>query len=117
MPISYNFHTLLATFYIILGTNLLIQCPVPVPVFCPIFDSQKIHIKRSPNAIKIYRDFFGIYVIFGNWNQRKRRLTLPTTHQDTSGGPGARWWVVASSNVNWSYTSGARKLISRKKSC
>ena len=26
--------------------------------FCPVFDSQKIHIKRSPNGIKLYGDFF-----------------------------------------------------------
>src|SRR3989337_4102539 len=69
MPIFYNFHILLATFYTIFGTNILIQCPVPVPVCCMFFVSQKIHIKRSPNGIKIYEDFFGIYVIFGKKNQ------------------------------------------------
>ena len=58
MPIFYNFHIFLATFYIIFGTNLLIQCPVPVPIFCMFFDSQKIHIKRSPNAIKFYEELF-----------------------------------------------------------
>ena len=65
MPIFYNFHILLATFYIIFGTNILIQCPVPVPVCCMFFVSQKIHIKRSPNSIKTNGDFLGIYVIFG----------------------------------------------------
>jgi hypothetical protein len=31
---------------------------VPVPVFCLFFVSQKIHIKRSPNAIKFYGELF-----------------------------------------------------------
>ena len=58
MPIFYNFHILLATFYIIFGTNILIKCLVPVPVFCLFFVSQNIQIKWSPNAVKIYGDLF-----------------------------------------------------------
>ena len=58
MPIFYNFHILLATFYTIFGTNILIQCPVPVPVCCMFFVSQNIHIKRSPNGIKTDRAYF-----------------------------------------------------------
>ena len=58
MPILYNFHILLATFYNIFGTNILIQCPVPVPICCMFFILQKIHIKRSPNGIKTDGDFF-----------------------------------------------------------
>ena len=40
MPIFYNLHILLATFYTIFETNILIQCPVPVPVCCIFFISQ-----------------------------------------------------------------------------
>src|SRR5215216_5334027 len=58
MPILYNFHIFLATFYMIYWTNLLIQCLVPVPNCCMFFVSQNIHIKRSPNATKIYGDLF-----------------------------------------------------------
>ena len=58
MPILYNFHIHLATFYTIFGTNILIQCPVPVPVCCMFFVSQKTHTKRSPNRIKTYGDLF-----------------------------------------------------------
>src|SRR3989337_2758980 len=58
MQIRYQFYALFVTFYIIFGTNILIQCPVPVLVFCLFFVSQKIHIKRSPNAIKIYGELF-----------------------------------------------------------
>ena len=58
MPILYNFHIFLATFYMIYWTNLLIQCAVPVLVCCTFFVSQKIHIERSPNVIKLYEELF-----------------------------------------------------------
>ena len=85
MPILNNFHILLATIYMIYWTNILIQCPMPVPVCCLFFVSQDIHIKRSPNTIKLYRDFFGIYVNFCKKYQRKTMLKGPTTHQVTPG--------------------------------
>ncbi|XBI91627.1 hypothetical protein VPH35_028902 [Triticum aestivum] len=78
MSIFYNFYILLATFYTIFGTNILIQCPVLVPVCCMFFVSQKIHIKQSPNGIKSDGDFFGICVNFGKWNQRETLLEGPT---------------------------------------
>ena len=58
MPILFNFHILLATFYTIFGTNILIQCPVPVPVCCMFYVSQKTNIKRSPNGIKTDGELF-----------------------------------------------------------
>ena len=84
MPIFYNFHILLATFYTIFGTNILIQCPVAVPVCCMFFVSQKIHIKRNPNGIKTDRDFFGIYVIFAKKNQHE---TMPEGATRQGGAP------------------------------
>ena len=84
MPILYNFHILLATFYTILGTNILIQCPVPVPVCCMFFVSQNIHIKRSPNGIKTDGDFFGIFMNFGKWNHRE---TMPEGATRQGGAP------------------------------
>ena len=75
MPIFYNFHILLATFYTIFGINILIQCPVPVPVCCMFLVSQNIHIKRSPNGIKRTELIFGKYGNFGrkiNANQCPR---------------------------------------------
>ena len=71
MPILYNFHILLATFYTIFGTNILIQCPVPVPVCCMFFVSQKTHIKRSPNGIKTDGDFFWNICVF--WEEKSTR--------------------------------------------
>ena len=94
MPILYNFHILLATFYTIFGTNILIQCPVPVPICCMFFVSQKIHIKRSPNGIKTYGDFFGIYVIFGQKNQREA-MPEGATRQGHPRGVGAPLTLVA----------------------
>ena len=58
MPILFTFIYFLATFYIIFGTNILIPCPVPVPVCCMFFVSQKHNIKWSPNGIKTGGDFF-----------------------------------------------------------
>ena len=58
MPIFFNFHILLANFYTIFGTNILIQCPVSVPVCCMFYVSQKPHIKRSPNGIKTDGELF-----------------------------------------------------------
>ena len=58
MPILFNFHILLATFYIIFGTNILIECLVPVPVCCMFYVLQKLHIKQSPNGIKTDREYF-----------------------------------------------------------
>ena len=58
MPIFFNFHILLATFYTIFGTNILIQCPVPVPVCCMFYVPQKTNIKRNPNGIKTDGELF-----------------------------------------------------------
>ena len=117
MPILYNFHIFLATFYMIYWTNLLTHCVVPIPVFCMFFVSQSIHMKRSPNAINFMENYFGIYVIFGSWNHHKRRPTQPTRHQGAPEAPSMPCWVVPSSNMGWGPSIGARKIIYGKKSC
>jgi hypothetical protein len=80
MPILYNFHILLATFYMIYWTNLLIQCPVPVLVFCMFFVSQNIHIKRSPNAVKIYGELFWNICDFWDLESTQMGPTATTRH-------------------------------------
>ena len=85
----------MATFYTIFGTNILIQCPVPVPVCCMFFVSQNIHIKRSPNGKKTDGDFFGIYVIFGKKNQRNTTPEVATRQGAPPRGSGAPWALVA----------------------
>ena len=62
-------------------------------------------------------NYFGIYVIFGTWNHLKQRPVVGTIHQGAPEEPGVSWWVVHTSYVGWTSTSGARKLISGKKSC
>ena len=96
MPILFNFHILLATFYIIFGTNILIQCPVPVPICCMCYVSQKTHIKRSPNGIKTDGDFFfGIYEIFGKKNPRETMPEGATRQGARPRGSSAPWALVA----------------------
>ena len=81
------------------GTNLLIQCQVPVDVFCMFFTSQEINTKRSPNATKLHRDFL--------WTRRHLMgqgcaggcSEGSTTHQGMPRGPGAPWWVVPTSGA------------------
>ena len=70
MPILYNFHILLATFHTIFGTNILIQCPVLVPVCCMFYVSQKPYIKRRPNGIKMDRELF--WNIWKIWEKDQR---------------------------------------------
>ena len=79
MPIFYNFHILLATFYTIFGTNILIECPVPVPVCCMFFVSQNIHIKRSPNGIKTNGDF--IWNLYDFWEEESMRDDARGVHE------------------------------------
>jgi hypothetical protein len=97
MPLSYNFHILLATFYMISWTNILIQCPVPVPVCCMFFVSQKIHIKRSPNVIKIYGDLF--WNICDFWEKESTQDGARGGHEAPGRGQGvvAPRWLVGTS--------------------
>ena len=86
MPILYNFYIHLATFYTIFGTNILIQCPVPIPICCMFFVSQKIHIKRSPNGIKTNGDFF--WNISDFWEKESTRDDARGAHKVGGCAPG-----------------------------
>ena len=79
MPIFYNFHILLATFYTIFGANILIQCPVTVPVCCMFLVSQNSHIKRSPNGIKTDGDCF--WNIYDFWEENSMRYDARGAHE------------------------------------
>ena len=52
------FYNVLYHFGMINGTNLLTRCPVPVPVFCCPFISEKLYRKYSRNPLKIYTNYF-----------------------------------------------------------
>ena len=88
MPIFFNFHILLASFYTIFGTNILIQCPVPVPVCCMFYVSQKTHIKRSPNGIKTDGELF--WNIYDFWEVKSTRYGARDGHE--AGGVPAYPW-------------------------
>ena len=88
MPILFNFHILLATFYTIFGTNILIQCLVPVPVCCMFFVSQNIHIKWSPNEIKTDEDFF--WNIYDFWEEESTRDDARGAHEEGGAPQGVR---------------------------
>src|SRR3954467_6237059 len=79
MPILCNFHILLANFYIIFGTNILIQCPVQVPVCCMFYVSQKPHIKRNPNGIKTDGEYF--WNIWKIWEEESTRNGARGRHE------------------------------------
>ena len=68
-------------FYTIFGTNILIQCPVPVPVCCMFYVSQNIHIKGNPNGMKTDGAYF--------WNIWKI-LEEESTRDGARGGHEAR---------------------------
>ena len=91
MPIFYNFHILLATFYTIFGTNILIQCPVPVPVCCMFFVSQNIHTKRSPNAIKKPTRLF-FWNIYDFWEEESTRNDARGGQKPRRRAPLGRGW-------------------------
>src|SRR6266536_1670941 len=100
MPILYNFHIFLATFYMIYWTNLLIQCPVLVPVFCMFFVSQNIHIKRSPNAIKFYGELF--WNICDFWDLESTQTGAHSAHTTPGRAAGARHAVVGCAHlIRW----------------
>ena len=64
MPILYNFHILLATFYMIYWTNLLIQCPLRVPVFLHVFCITENPYQKKPKCNKILRRIILEYMWF-----------------------------------------------------
>ena len=94
--ILFNFHILLATFHTIFGTNILIQCLVPVSVCCMFFVSQKRNIKRSPNGMKPLGELFleqtwfrglGVDVKKQSRRPRGREVRLPPGRAPHPRGP------------------------------
>ena len=88
MQILFNFHILLETFYTIFGTNILIQCPVPVPVCCMFYVSQKPHIKRSSNGIKMDGEYF--WNICDFWEEESTRDGARRGHEVAGRAPDTR---------------------------
>ena len=78
-------------------TNLLIQCLVLVPVFCIFFVSQKIHIKQSPNTIKIYREL--CWNICDFWDLESTPTGAHSAHKTPGCAPGTRRVVVGCAHL------------------
>ena len=81
-------------FIIFLSTNLLTRCLVSVLVFCVCFALQVYPTKRSPNATKLFEDFFCPEDTQRAKGAHERRPVGPTRHQGARGAPSAPWWVV-----------------------
>ena len=62
-------------------TNILIQCPVPVRVCCVLFLLENVHIKQSPNTIKIYGELFWNICDFWDLESTQMGADSPTRHQ------------------------------------
>lgn len=107
MPIFYSFHILFATFYTIFGTNILIQCLVPVPVCCMFF-LQNIHTKQSPNVIKTYGDF--VWNIYDFSEEESTRGDARRAHKPCSRHQEVRWWLAGL----WPLLKAVGALISPK---
>ena len=58
MSLPHAFIMFLYHFGMIYGTNLLTRYPVPVPVFCCLFVSEKLVGEVSPNRLKYYGNYF-----------------------------------------------------------
>ena len=88
-------------FYIVFGTNLLTQSPVPVSVFSLFLSIAERKTKRSPIDLKFDRDYF--------WTRRSPRSTEDGPgesrgHHEGGGAPyppGRAPYLVASSVVSW----------------
>ena len=60
--------------------------------FCMLFVSQKIHIKRSPNAIKIYGELF--WNICDFWDLESMQTEAHSAQETPGHAPGSRRVVV-----------------------
>ena len=76
-----------------------------VPICCMFFVSQKIHIKRSPNAIKFNGDFLEYICFFGARINARGPWAWRHPPRDMPGE------LVPSLEVDWRYPSGAKEII------
>ena len=85
---SWMFYNHFISFF---GTNLLTYCQVPLAVLSMFFTSQKILIKRSPNATNLYEDFL--------WTRRKKL------------GPGCTWGEFRGGDNPPGHARGPRRAL------
>ena len=96
-------------FYIIFGTNLLTQSPVPVSVFPCFRVSQKRKIKRSPIDLKLHGTYFWKESNSGDLESTSRKLrgshevggrTHPLGAPSTLMGPSWAPWHTSSAYIS-----------------
>ena len=96
-------------------TNLLIRCPVSVSCLLHVFVLQKIHIKRSPNVIKIYGELF--WNICGFWDLESTQTEAHSAQETSGHTPGSRRVVVGCAHLvhRLGHYLGCKKAYIRKK--
>ena len=96
MPILFNFHMFLVTFYMIYWTNLLIQCQVPVSVFCMFFCITENPYQTKSKCNKILWRIILEYM----WLKLESPQTeAQTGHKTPRCAPGARHMVVGCAHL------------------
>ena len=110
MPILFNFHRFLATFYTIFGTNILIQCPVLVPICCMFFVSQKTPYQTESKQNKNGRMFF--LNIYEFWEEESMRDDAPRGPRGRGCAPGCQ----ARPGPSWPLRKALGALLSPQES-
>ena len=76
---------------------------MPITFFCLFSTLQNINTKRSPNATKLFEDFFWQEETSEASSGHEKMLVGPTRHQGTPGAFGASWWVVGPMGIASNY--------------
>ena len=95
-------HYYVILFYFIFGTNLLTQSPVSVSVFSLFWVSQKRNAKRSPNGIKLYKDFSWTRRHLGDLEFKSEELWGVHKGGGRAQGVGCTPYLVGPSVTPWS---------------
>ena len=84
-------------FYIIFGTNILIQCPVLIVIFC-LFQcfAEKEYQTKSKQNETFGRVIFGTNMIQGTWSRRQERREKATRQ---GGAPPPSWAPRSSTDL------------------
>ena len=82
------------TLYHFLGLTYWHSSRCKLLFFFLFFTSQNIHIKRSPNTVKLFGDFFGPEDNLGTKEVRGGRPVGPIINQGTQESPCVPWWIM-----------------------
>ena len=85
--------------------HILIQCPVPVPICCMFYVSQKPNIKQSLNRIKMEGAYF--WNIYDFWEEESTRNSVRGGHE--TGGRAPYPW--ARPGLSWTTRKAVEALL------